>query len=201
MERTSKAIDSLFPTVRRHVLSTTLLNPQRRWYLRELAARIDVTPSSLQRELQNLVDAGILTRVTDGNRAYFQADTSSPLFPELQGLMKKTLGGVDALREALEPLGDRVQLAFVYGSFAARTEIRNTSDIDVMVVGSATSREVVNALSALEGTLGREVNPTVYTPKEFNEKLSQGNHFLTTVARSEKLSLIGEPDVLAALTK
>lgn len=201
MERTNQAIENLFPTVRRHVLATTLLSPDRRWYLRELAAEIQVTPSSLQRELQNLVEAGVLKRVEDGNRAYFQADVSSPLFPELQGLMKKTLGGVDALREALMPLKERIELAFVYGSYATRTELRNTSDIDIMVVGDVSSREAVAALSKVEEALGREVNPTVYTSKEFNEKLSQGNHFLTTVARSEKLPIIGDTDVLAALTK
>lgn len=112
--------------------------------------------------------------------------------------MKKSVGAVDILREALEPLAPNIKVAFIYGSFASSAPIRNTSDIDLMVVGKVNGMELADALFLVEAELGREVNPTVYTFQEFNEKLRGGNHFLSTVVRSEKLPVIGDIDVLAA---
>lgn len=184
------------PTIRRQVLATTLLAPDRSWYLSELANQLGLTTSSAQRELDNLVQAGIVLRFKDGNRVRFQADRTSPLFPELQGLMRKSSGGVDVIRGALDPLRDHIQLAFIYGSFATQESLRNSSDIDVIVVGRLRTRQVVDALQNAQRALGREINPTVYTPEEFSAKLSGGNHFLTTVANSDTLPVIGDTHVL-----
>lgn len=200
MQRTKSPIDCLFPKIRQTVLATTLLAPERGWYMRELAARVGVTSSSLQRELDGLTKAGILKRTTSGNRTYFQADRESPLFPELQGLLKKTVGGADEIKRALEPLAAQIEVAFIYGSFATQTEVRNSSDIDLMVIGEVTGRGLTDALAPAERALGREINLTLYTSAEFKSKLAQGNHFLTTVAASAKLPIIGDMDVLAAIT-
>lgn len=194
----TKSLDYLMPRLRQRVLATTLLHPDRKWYLRELAAKISVTPSSLQKELQNLVAAGILTRNDSGNRAYFQADLSSPLFPDLQSLLKKSVGAVDLIREALTPWRSQIDAVFIYGSFAGSAIVRNSSDIDLMVLGTIDGADLSDALLDVETTLGREVNPTLYTAKEFKEKLANGNHFLMTVVRSERLPILGNLDDLAA---
>ena len=198
MERKKRPIDSLFPAVRQQILATTLLAPERRWYLSELAARINVTPSSLQRELQSLSEAGILSRFKDGQRAYYQADQSCPIYPELHGLMKKSLGAIDALKEALAPFAGDIDVAFVYGSYVSLMQVKNSSDIDLMVVGRATPLQLSSALSQVEQAIGREVNPTVYTLEEFNEKRLKGHHFITSVLDKETLPIIGDKDVLAA---
>src|SRR4030095_12768690 len=117
------------------VLTATLLQPDRWWYLSDLAKYLGVSPSSLQRELAALVSADILRRRRDGNRVYFQANPDCPFLPELQGLLVKTAGMVDVLREPLAPFAKRIDWAFIYGS-VARTEALAASDVDLMIIGN-----------------------------------------------------------------
>src|ERR1700738_4052701 len=114
--RTNSTLDVLFPAVRAGVLSATLLQPDHWWFMTELARHLEVTPSSLQRELESLVASGFLLRRQDGRRIYFKANTQSPLFPELRGLIEKTASIVPAFKAALEKIGARIELALLYGS-------------------------------------------------------------------------------------
>jgi DNA-binding transcriptional ArsR family regulator len=196
--RTNKALDVLFPKTRQAVLSTLLLHGQRSWYLHELADHLRVRPSSLQRELSRLTDAGILTRRRHGNRVFYQVDENCPLLMELRGLLAKTVGLVDVLRAALEPFGASIQFAFAYGSLA-RGEETSASDIDLLIVGQVGLADVAPALRQAEHQLGRPVNPSIYSLGEFTKKMREGNHFLTTVWGDKKLSIQGDLDELATI--
>src|SRR6266404_7345724 len=132
--RGSVLIDALMPKVRQGVLSATLLQPERAWYTADLARHLGVAPSSLQRELASLTAAGLLKSRRQGRLVWFQADTDSPVYPELHALLAKTAGLVDVLREALDAVADRIACAFVFGSIARREE-RSESDVDLMVIG------------------------------------------------------------------
>ena len=132
--RSTPAIEALFPAIRRAILATLLLHADREWYFRDLAKHLSVQPSSLTRELRNLTDAGILRLREDGNRVYYQAEPSCPFLPELRGLMMKTAGLVDVLREVLLPFEALIVSAFVYGSTARAAEL-SESDIDLMIIG------------------------------------------------------------------
>jgi DNA-binding transcriptional ArsR family regulator len=196
--RTSPLIDALFGRTRQQILAATLMQPEHRWYLRELARHLGVRASSLQRELKMLSNAGILKRSQDGNRVYFQADTASPVFAELSGIIMKTVGLVEVLQHLLRPLEENIRVAFVYGSMARSLE-RGSSDIDLMVIGNVPLSGLAPILRQAETKLGRPVNPTVYTPAEFKERLARENHFLTSVLRGESLFVIGGADELAKL--
>jgi predicted nucleotidyltransferase len=174
------------------------MDPAREWYLSDLARHLGVRPSSLQRELASLVKAGVLRRRRDGNRAYYSAETESPIFGDLHGLLLRTAGLRDVLAESLEPLSRRIDVAFVYGSVARRDE-HAASDVDLMVIGRVGLADLAPALKGAEGMLLRPVNPSVYTPAEVAEKLTAGHHFLTTVMRGEKLFVLGDEDDLAAV--
>jgi predicted nucleotidyltransferase len=199
MLRKSSLMDALVSRTKQQVLAATLLQPERRWYLLELARHLGVRPSSLQRELKLLAAAGILKRDQNGNRVYFQADAACPIFAELAQILVKTVGIVDVLREALEPLRDRVRVAFVYGSVAVSSE-RSASDVDLMVIGDVLLSDIAPVLRNAEQKLGREVNPNVYAPDEFRRRIARENHFLTSVVRSEPLFVIGDQNDLAKLT-
>ena len=108
--RKNATLDALFPAVRSGVLSATLLQPDRWWFMTELARHLEVTPSSLQRELESLVASGFLLRRQDGRRIYFKANTESPVFPELKGLIQKTAGIIPELKAAIEEFGGRIEL-------------------------------------------------------------------------------------------
>lgn len=147
----------------------------------------------VQRELAQLVDAGILIKTREANLTNYQANVNSPVFSELKRLVEKTAGIAGFFRAALLPLAGTIEHAFLYGS-VARGEERADSDIDLMVIGEASFFDVVAAVSSLQELLGREVNPAVFTSSELRERLAKGDSFLARVMREEKTSLIGGDD-------
>jgi predicted nucleotidyltransferase len=197
--RRSPALAALFPTVRGEVLAATLTQPDRWWYLSELAQFLGTTPSSLQRELKALSDGGILQQRREGTRVYFKADTRSPLFPELRGLFEKTAGVLPTLRLVLKPLQARIDCAFVYGS-VARSQEHALSDVDLLVIGTVGVADLAPALRKAERRLGREVNVTSYAASEFRKKAAANDHFLSEVLRRPKEFVKGNQRDLDAVT-
>ena len=191
---------TLFGKTRRAILTLLYSHVDERFYLRQLTRSAGVGMGAVQRELKALVDAGIISRNVQGNQVYYQANSQSPVFKELKSLVVKTAGVGDVLRTTLAPLADRIDTAFVYGSIA-RGEERKNSDIDVLVVGNVTFAEVTAALSSVQKTIGREINPTVYPLTEFLSKVRAGHHFLNAVLGGEKLFLIGDKDELERMVE
>jgi len=197
--RKKRALDSLFPRTRQAILTATLLHPDRWWYLSDLAKHLSVRPSSLQRELAALTNAELLCRRRDGNRVYFQANPDCPFLPELQGLLVKTAGLVDVLRETMAPWAKRIDWAFIYGS-VARAEELAASDVDLMIIGKVGLADLAPALRRAEKCLSRAVNPSLYSREEFAKKLCVRDHFLTAVLNGAKLFILGDSHELAAAT-
>jgi predicted nucleotidyltransferase len=197
--RKSPIIDVLFPEIRGKILAAVLTRPEKPWYLSELSAFLHTQPSSLQREVDALSKAGILEQWRDGRRVYLKADTHSPVFPDLKSLFDKTAGLIPVLQQTLEPFGDRVQFAFLYGS-VARSEEETGSDVDLLVVGSVGLAELVPALRSAEQILGRPVNPTVFSIEEFGRKARRHDHFLSTVLTGAKQFVKGSKRELEAIT-
>lgn len=196
--RISPILEALFPDVRAKILAALLLQPEKRWYLTELAQHLGTQPSSLQREVEALSGAGLLEQTKDGRRVYFQADMTSPVFADLKGLLEKTAGLIPILREEVETFGERIDLAFLYGSMA-RFEGSSESDVDLMIVGEVGLSDLVPSLRRAEQRFGRPVNPTVFSSREFKTKVQSGDHFLTTVLQGTKQFLKGNDGDLAAV--
>ena len=171
----SSALLSVLLTPPQQGILAAFLQPEKRWYLRELARYLEVQPSTLQRELSAFAAAGLLQRLEDGNRVYYQADRACPIYPELESILLKTVGLVELLQEALQPLAKQLALACVYGSMAAQEE-HSHSDVDLLVVGQVGLAEIAAALRSVGRQIGREVNPTVYTTEEFQKKAQEGSH-------------------------
>ncbi len=193
--RKNSLLGSLFPKVRQGVLAATLTQPDKWWYLSELAERLGTSPSSLQRELSSLVASGILVHRREGTRVYFKAETRSPVFPEMRQLFEKTAGLIPLLEEMLKPFGNKISCAFVYGS-VARGQEHTLSDVDLMVVGRAGLADLSPALRKTERHLRREINVMVYSPQEFREKVKSRDHFLTMVLRGHKQFVKGDQNDL-----
>ena len=194
---------SLFGKTRGAVLALLLLRPDERFHLRQVARLCGTGLGAVQRELAALTRLGILLREASGRQIYFQANRQSPLFNELQGLVIKTSGVVDVLREALGPIKADICVAFIFGSFA-RQEPRETSDIDLLVVANPkrlTFDRLAAALTPAQSRLGREVNPTFYPPAELRRKSAAGHHFVRSVMQGPKIFLIGDEDELRAAAK
>jgi predicted nucleotidyltransferase len=188
--RTARTLDALLPKTRQGILAATLVQPEKAWYASELARRMGVPSSSLQRELRDLAEVGILKTHRQGNMVYYQADADSPVFPDLRGLLLKTAGLVDVLADALKSVAVNLRTAFVYGSIAAGAE-KTDSDIDLMVIGHVSPAELAMPLRRARELLGREINPTVYTAAEFGKKHAADDHFLKQVLDKPKIFVIG----------
>jgi len=179
-----------FGTYRRQVLSLLLLRPDEAYHLREIARITGTQPGTLRREIEQLARAGVVEREKVGNLVRYKADPHCPIFEELQGILKKTAGMTDVLRDALSPLADRISAAFVYGSVARGVE-RRASDIDLMIIGAVSFEEVVQALHPCQEQLRREINPNVYDPDEFGKKMRKKDGFLTRVMDGPRLFILG----------
>jgi len=190
----------LFGKTRRAVLSLLYTHPDESFYLRQIARVAGVGMGSIQRELKALSEAGIIQSSVKGKLVYYQANPQCPVYAELKGLIVKTAGLGDILKSALATLSDRIQTAFIYGSFADGKE-HKSSDVDVCVIGQVMFAEVVSALGIAQQNLGREINPTVFPPEEFQTKLASQNHFLTSLMKGSKIFIVGDEHELAKLAQ
>src|SRR5262249_23222235 len=133
-ENMSALTSHLLGNTRTAVLGALLLRPDDRLHVRELARVTGISAGTLHRELTALASLDVLTRRVEGRQVYYAANRMNPVFEELAGLLRKTAGLVDVLRDSLIPYRDRIAAAFVYGSLAAGTESAR-SDVDLMIVG------------------------------------------------------------------
>jgi predicted nucleotidyltransferase len=196
--RRNSTLAALFPTIRGRLLAALIPNPQRWWYLSELASHLGTSPSSLQRELSSLVKANILEQRVDGRRTYYRAVIASPIYQELRGIFEKTVGVVPSLRKMFSAFIPRIEAAFIYGSIA-RSEEHAESDIDLFIVGEIGLAELAPSLKKAERELGREINPVVYTASEFRKAAKTQDHFVISVLKAPKQFVKGSERELGIL--
>ena len=187
----------LFPEYRRRVLGLLLLRPDEALHGREIARRTGLPAGTITRELTKLAEVGLLKRTKRGNQQVYSADTSGPIFTELASILRKTSGLADVLVQALAPAAPKLRLAFVFGS-VARGQETGGSDVDVMLIGDLGFREAVELLHPCQATLGREVNPKLFSASEFADKAAT-EPFLIDVLAKPKIFLIGNAHDLEEL--
>ena len=183
---------ALFSDSQARLFSWLFGQPERSYHLSELRRLSELGSASLQRELNRLVDAGLVLSERVGNLRRFQANPQSPVYAELVALTRKTLGIVPLLREALQPIAARLETVFIYGSVAKQTDTAQ-SDIDLMLVGEDLSlNEILTLLLPLETQLGRKINPNCYTSSEYARRLAEPDSFVNRVLAQPILLLIGK---------
>lgn len=188
--RTSLA-DALFTTTQQRLLGLIYGQPHRSFFANQLIVLTGSGSGAVQRELASLVESGLVTSRAVGRQRHYQANAGAPIFEELRNIVIKTVGAVEPLRSALEPLRDRISLAFIYGSVAKGTDTAS-SDIDVFVVADKLMLEnLYSVLEPVERRLGRKVNPTLMTKAEFERRRKAANPFLTKVLSNPRISLLG----------
>ena len=183
--------EALFSKTQRKVLALLFGHADRSYYANEIVRYSNTGTGAVQRELERLSSVGLLAVKLVGNQRHYRANHASPIFEELRGIVTKTFGVRDILVAALAPLAARIDIAFVYGSVAKSTDTA-ASDIDMMIVSdSLTYADVFAAVEPATISLGRTVNPTVYTSKELSRRVKQGNAFAKRVLAQPKLWLVG----------
>jgi len=191
--------ETLFGEYRRRALGLLLLRPDESFHVREIARLTNTAPGTLHKELARLAKVGILERKARGNQLLYRADRSCPIYAELSGIFRKTSGLADIIIQALIPHSGQIEVAFVYGSVARGQEV-SASDVDIILIGSISFSDAVKLLYPIQKDLGREINPKVFSTKEWRVQAHANNPFLVDVLSNPKIFLIGNEHDLGKLT-
>lgn len=192
----SQLAHALFTTTRQRVLGLLYGHPDRSYYTNEIIRLTGMGVATIKRELDRMTAAEILVLRRQGNQRHYQANPDCPLFQELRGITRKTFGLTDVLKKALEPLTDRIEWAFVFGSIASGKDSA-TSDIDLMLIGEIGFAEAVAALHPIQASLQREINPRVYDPDEWQHLVDQNDAFVSEVLAKPRLEIMEKRNELA----
>lgn len=173
----------------------------RRYYGKEIISLSASGSGAVQRELEKLVASGLVLTSKEGRQRYYSANPNSIIFSEIQGIVVKTFGLLDPVRDALKPFGKKIVLAFIFGS-VARGEDTSKSDIDLLIVARGVRyTDLMGRLIKTEKIVGRPVNPTLYSPEEFAAKIKNENHFVRRVIRQPRILVVGTDDEIDALAE
>ncbi len=199
MKKKINISDALFSKVRQRVLGLFYGRPDMDFHTNEIIRLTNSGTGAVQRELESLASAGIIIVKQVGNQKRYQANHSAPLYSELRSIVIKTFGLADVIREALEPINEKIKIAFIYGS-VARHEDTADSDIDLLLIGNdLTYGDMFSYFEQSEQQLGRKINPTFYSLLEWSRKIREENVFITKILKLPKIFLMGTEDELAKL--
>jgi predicted nucleotidyltransferase len=186
--------DALFTKTQQRVLGLLYGNPEQSFYANEIVRLADMGRGTVRRELERLVSAGLLSVTRTGNQHHYKANPENPVYQELLAIVRKTFGIADVIQAELVPVNEQIDLAFIYGS-VARGEDTASSDIDLLVVSDSLAyADLMTVLADAEKSLGRPINPSIYTAEQIRDKLKQKNSFLTRLMEQPKLWVKGVED-------
>ena len=157
----------------------------------EIIRQLHSGTGAVERELGRLERSGLISAERIGNQKHYRANKASPIFPELQGIIQKTVGLKEPLQHALQDYASQIKAAFVYGSVAKQTDTAR-SDIDLLVIGNdLVYSDLYLALQNAEKTLGRPVNPNILDFDEWQKKRADASSFIQKVMSQPKIFIFG----------
>ena len=187
--------DALFTTTQQKVLGLLYTQPEKSFYTKEIIRLTGMGVATIKRELDRMLAAGIISMTKIGNQHHYQANPDCPIYLELLGIVKKTFGVSGVISLALSPLAKRIDWAFIFGSVASGKET-STSDIDLMIIGDVGFTEVVSDLYPIQETLGREINPKIYSKEEWIRMRKNKDAFIKDVLAKPRMVVTGDADEL-----
>ncbi|MFT5453208.1 MAG: putative nucleotidyltransferase/putative transcriptional regulator [Enterobacterales bacterium] len=187
----SKLANALFTTTQQNVLGLLFMQPDKSFYNKEIIRLTGMGVGNIKRELDRMLDSGLISMIKIGNQHHYQANPSCPIYEEILRIAKKTFGLTDAINNALAPLSERVDWAFIFGSVASGKETAS-SDIDVMVIGDVRFSDVVTKLYPVQETLGREINPKIYSREAWQNLVYTKDAFIREVLSKPRMDIMGD---------
>src|SRR4030042_3938327 len=178
-------LNKLFSSKTRvEILKLFLFNSNNSFYQRQISNLTAQSIRGVQREVDKLNRIGLIEKSVQGNRIYYKVNKKCPIAQDLKNIFFKSVGIAEALKENLKEKG--IKIAFIYGSYA-KGEESLLSDIDLMVIGDISSKELSGILSKPKKDLMREVNYVVFPLDEFINKITQKDHFINSVLNDKKI--------------
>jgi len=190
---TQALAEALFPRTRLAVLRELCRPGDPELHVREIARRTGFDSRGIMRELRRLEQVGILKSRRAGRQLMYAMNPSCTVYPELTMLVAKTVGIAHVVREELLPLADGIEMAYIYGSVASG-EAQAESDVDVMVVGEVSLRELARPLRRAGERLAREVNVTAYSPQAYHDELATRDSFVLRAHNGPRIPILGAHD-------
>jgi predicted nucleotidyltransferase len=187
---------SLRSDLRRKLLTFFYVNRKARVYVRQLAVALEVDSTNLSRELARLEREGLLRSEVEGRQRYYSLNRDYPYLKPVFALLEGSVGIEPALRRALRGVKG-IRSAWIFGSFA-KNETDAASDIDVLVIGKPDQAELAAEVRKAEKALRREINYTVFTPRDLKRRLKKGDPFVTDIWTGKRIDLISHDDDKAA---
>jgi hypothetical protein len=150
------------------LLAWLLLHPEHEYTLTELAKRLEVPLTTLQREAQRLVVAGLLQDRVLGRSRLLRANLANRAAAPLTQLLEVTFGPEMVIGEEFDTTN--AEQVLIYGSWAERYHGEPgppPNDVDVLVVGNLDRADVYDAGDRAQARLGMQVNPVIRTPDQW----------------------------------
>lgn len=183
--------DALFTATQRRVLACLFGQPGRSYTVSELIHSTGAGSGAVQREIARLAGSGLLSREQVGNQKRYRANPDSPIHNELVAIVRKTFGLAVPVRDALAPLAERIHAAFIHGSVAKGSDTTG-SDIDLMLIADDLGyTDIMAVLHPTIEQLGRDINPTIYTPAELHRHIQDGGSLVSRVLQQPRIWLVG----------
>jgi predicted nucleotidyltransferase len=190
---------ALFSQTQQILLGLFYLHPERSFYTNEIIRLSHKGTGAVHRELFKLAESGIIRVEALGNQKRYSANLQLPFYQELRGIILKTFGLADIIRNSLEPIESKIQYSFIYGSIAKNSDTI-TSDIDLMIISDELGySDIFPYIEKAEKQLQRPINPTCYSINEWSRKIKSENNFLIQVKISPKIFIIGTEDEFTKL--
>lgn len=170
------------------LLRLFLTNPSTAFYVRELTRKIDEQLNSVRRELANLLSLGIVVAAEHDDKKFYQLNTSFVLAEELKAVLLKSQILVEQhLVKHIKELG-KIRYLALTGSFTGT----KTSATDMIVVGKVDRALLVRAVERFQREVGREINYTLLSAREFDERRNLGDKFLLTILNNPKIVVVDD---------
>lgn len=179
--------------IRIELLKILVMNSNGAFNINELSRRIGCTPRGVEKELKNLLSGGVLKRDIIGNQHCYQLDTKCPILREIKGIIIKTVGVAHLIQQKLKPAENKIDHAFVFGSFASG-DYGNESDVDLFMVTELTGLDVAGLIGDLQNEIGRAINVSHFSPEEFDRRKQNNDHFLSQILKGPKINITGQCD-------
>lgn len=192
-------LNKLFSSKTRvEILKLFLFNTNNSFYQRQISNLTAQPIRGVQREVAKLNKMGLIESSIQGNRIYYKVNKKCPIVQDLKNIFLKSVGIAEVLKEDLKEKG--IKIAFIYGSYAKEEESL-LSDIDLMVIGDISSKELSNILSKPKRELIREINYVVFSLDEFINRAIKKDHFINSVLKDKKIYIVGNEDELKGLIR
>lgn len=180
------------------ILKLLFLNSTREFHLNAISDMIGVSASTVYKEFDNVYPLGLVSRIKKGSMVFYRINKASIVYEELRKIFLKFELVDELITQELERYP--IKYALIYGSFAKGTETE-TSDIDLLVIGNVGPDLIYGAVSKLEIKIGREINVTVWTEDEFNQRVKEKIALLQNIAKNPIIMVRGDEKEFTRLVR